>query len=229
MDTAEDPRFALVEQALEGLGTSITHGHIKANFPQDEAADAVERGLGAVKALKYSYAEPKQIVSMAEFEELVKAAEIVETLLGGEGFEEEIDEKPLAVAQARWTVDTVRTLEDRLFLDGDGLEVAVEARAGRVVSASPHPNADDLQVTGVAADGGLTVVTNDLDVDADDRVGIALLEPTDLRGVVSTGMFLGGPEGVLTDVEPDAHGRPDVPDEAWHETRNQLSAYLEGA
>jgi predicted RNA-binding protein with EMAP domain len=227
MDTAEDARLAVAERALEDLESRLTHGHIKAQFPRDEALDAVERAKGAVKALTYSYAEPDQLVEMTEFDDLVQAADVVETLLGGQDFHEEIDEKEVAVAEARWALDTIGSLEERLFLDG-GPETAVQARVGRVLSASAHPQADDLQVTGVAAGRSLTVVTNDLDVSADDRVGVALLPPSELRGVLSTGMFLGHDGGVLADVEPDADDRPDVPDEAWHETRNQVAAYLQG-
>ncbi len=227
MDTANDPRLAVAERALEDLKDSLQHGHIKAQIPQGEAMENLEKALGSLKAVKYSYAEPKNLIQMQPFQELVDAADHVEELLGGDAFHEEIDEKPLAVAQARWAIDTVASLEDRLLLPGDELELAVDARKGRVVTVSEHPEADDLVVTRVAAGRGLTVVTNDASVSQDDEVGVAFLAPTDLRGVISEGMFLGADEGVLTSVEEGPHGRPDVPEEAYHETRNMLAAYLE--
>ncbi len=229
MDTANDPRLAVAEQALEDLKASFEHGHIKAQFPRDRAAQAVERGLGALKGLKYTYAEPDQLVSLPQFNELMEAIDVVETLLGGPGFEDEIDEKPLAVAQAAWAIETIRSLEDRIQLTGDSLELAVEVRPGRVVSKAEHPDADDLWVTGVAAGGSLRIVTNDGSVETDDRVGVAMLPPTDLRGIVSEGMFLGDDDGVLTDVRPGPHGRPDVMPTAYAETRNMLNQYLDGA
>lgn len=227
MDTANDPRLAVAEQALEDLKTSFEHGHIKAQFPRHQAAEAVERGLGALKGLKYTYTEPDQIVELAPFNELMEAVQVVETLLGGPGFEAEIDEQPLAVAQAAWTIETLRSLEQRIRLTGDGLELAVDVRPGRVVSISDHPHADNLQVVGVAAGGSVRVVTNDPSVDKDDQVGVAMLPPTELHGIISRGMFLGDTDGVLTDVRPGPHGRPDVPPTAYTETRTTLTEYLE--
>lgn len=226
MDTANDPRLAVAERGLEDLKDHIEHGHIKAQFPRERAAEAVERGLGALKGLKYSYAEPDDLVASPQFNELLEAIDIVETLLGGPGFEDEIEEDELAVAHASWTIDTLRSLEDRLRLTGDGLELAVDVRPGRVVSRAEHPEADDLWITRVAAGNSLRVVTNDGSVEKDDRVGVAMLPPVELRGVVSRGMFLGDGEGVLTDVRPGPDGRPEVPPTAYTETRDQLSAYL---
>lgn len=228
MDTANDPRLAVAEKALEDLKGSFEHGHIKAQFPRDRAAEAVERGLGALKGLKYAYAEREQLVSMPQFNELMETVDIVETLLGGPGFEDEIDEKPLAVAQAVWAIDTLRSLEERIQLTGDGMELAVDVRPGRVVTRSKHPTADDLWVTGVAAGSSIRVVTNDGNVDTDDRIGVAMLPPTELHGVISRGMFLGDEDGVLTDVRPGPNDRPEVPPTAYAETRNMLNQYLDG-
>lgn len=227
MDTAEDPRLLVVEKALQELKASFKHGHIKAQFPREEAAEAVDRGLGALQGLKYTYAEPDQLVELPQFNELVEAVNVVETLLGGPGFEDEIDEKPLAVAQAAWTIETVGSLAERIQLTGDGLELAVDARPGRVLSVSKHPDADELWVTGVAAGSSIRVVTNDGSVSKGDRVGVAMLPPTELHGVISRGMFLGGDSGILTDVNPGPDGRPDVPPTAYDETRNMLNQYLE--
>lgn len=229
MDTANDARLALAERALEHLKDHLRHGHIKAQFPKEEATQALEDGVGSLKALKYTYAEPEALVEMDPFHDLEEATRRIEEHLGGPTFHEDIQEKPLAVAHARWTINLVDTLRDRLLLDGDELELAVEARKGRIVSTHEHPQADELLVTRVAAGRGLTVVTNDDSVGQDDEVGLALLPPTDLRGVISEGMFLGDEEGVLTDVDAGASGRPDVPEAAYDETRNQLSAYLDQA
>lgn len=227
MDTANDPRLAVAEQALEDLKDTLKHGHIKAQIPQGEARQTVEKALGSLKAIKYAYAEPEALVQMKPFQELIQANEHVEDLLGGPSFHEEIDEKPRAVASARWTIDTIRSLERRLRLPGDEPELAVDVRKGRIVTVTDHPSADELVVTRVAAGRGLTVVTNDQTVAQDDDVGVALLAPTDLRGVISEGMFLGAEDGVLTDVEEGDDGRPDVPEAAYHETRNMITAFLD--
>lgn len=227
MDTANDPRLALAEQALSDLHERIQQGHIKAQFDQKGALSAIETGQGALKELKYTYAEPDQLVAMDGFDQLVEAVDELEAALGGEGFHEEIEEDPLAVARARWTIDNLRSLEERLFLDGTELETAVEARVGRVLSTREHPEGD-LILTRVAAGRSLPVVTNDLSVADDEGVGVALLPPTQIHGVLSEGMFLGADEGVLTGVEEGDQGRPDVPGKAYAETRNMLDGFLEG-
>lgn len=227
MDTGNDPRLAVAERALEDLDERIQHGHIQAQYDQKGARAAIDRGLNALKQLKYTYAEPDQLVAMEAFDELLAAVDDVEAALGGEGFYDEIEEDALAVARARWTIDTIRSLEERIHLEGQELETAVEVRPGRILSTREHPEAD-LVLTRVAAGRSLPVVTNDLSVADDDQVGVALLPPTEIHGALSEAMFLGASDGVLTGVEEGAGGRPDVPDEAYNETRNMLDSFLEG-
>jgi predicted RNA-binding protein with EMAP domain len=224
MDTANDPRLRVVEQAWADLEERIRHGHIKAQFDPKGAQAAIEAGQSALQELKYTYAEPGQLVDMEAFGQLVDSAGELETALGGEGFHAEIEEDPLAVARARWTIDLVHSLEDRLFLEGDELETAVEVRAGRVISVREH-TAGEIWLTRVAAGRSIPVVTNDPTVDDDDQVGVAFLPPTEVHGVVSEGMFLGDGDGVLRGVEAD-EGRPDVDEAAYAETRNALSGFL---
>jgi predicted RNA-binding protein with EMAP domain len=225
MDTAEDPRFRVAEQALVDLHERIQQGHIKAQFDRKGALSAIETGQGALKQLKYTYAEPDQLVEMDQFGTLEQAVDELEQALGGEGFHEAIEEDALAVARARWTIDTLQSLEDRLFLDGNEAETAVDVRPGRVLSVREHPSGE-IQVTRVAAGRSVPVVTNDVSVGDGDEVGVAFLPPTEVHGVVSQGMFLGGSEGVLTDVEAGPEGRPAVPGSAYAETRNALDRFL---
>lgn len=228
MDTANDPRFAVLERALLDLKGIFERGHLKAQFDRDEAAKAAERAHGALMGLKYANADPETLRGMEPFGRIETAADAIEELLGGPDFADRIADDAVWVARTRWALDQVRSFGERLDLPGAGWETAVEAVAGRVVSASAHPEADGLQVTRVAAGRSLRVVTNDASVDADDAVGVALLPPVELGGVVSEGMFLGVKgEGVLRDVEAGEDGRPDVPDEAWTETRGLLAAYAE--
>jgi predicted RNA-binding protein with EMAP domain len=108
MDTAEDPRLRVAEQALEDLHERIQQGHIKAQFDQKSALAAIETGQGSLKELKYTYAEPDQLVEMDQFGTLEQAVDELEQALGGEGFHEAIEEDALAVARARWTIDTLQ-------------------------------------------------------------------------------------------------------------------------
>lgn len=226
MDTANDPRIRVVEQALDDVATRIRQGHIKAQFDQAGARQALEEGQAAVKQLRYAYAEPDQLVAMDAFDQLLASFDGLEAALGGEGFHEEIEQDALAVARARWTIATVRSLEERLFLEDEELETGVEVRVGRVLSVREHPSGEVL-VTRVAAGRSLPVVTNDPSVADDDRVGVAFLPPTEIHGVLSEGMFLGAEDGVLSDVEEGPEGRPEVPTGAYKQTRNALDRFLE--
>jgi predicted RNA-binding protein with EMAP domain len=226
MDTANDPRLRVVEQALVDVEERIRHGHIKAQYDRDGAQAAIEAGSSALQELKYTYAEPDQLVSMEAFDRLETSADELEAAMGGDSFHEEIEEDALAVARLRWTIDQIRSLADRLSLDSDELETAVEVRPGRVISVREHPDGD-IWMTRVAAGRSLPVVTNDGSVDDDDQVGVALLPPTEIHGAVSEGMFLGDADGVLTGVEEGAEGRPDVPAGAYAETRNTLDGFLQ--
>lgn len=227
MDTANDPRLLVAEEALADVETRIRQGHIKAQFDQARAEQALEEGQAGLKQVKYAYAEPDQLVAMEGFQQVLAAADELEAALGGEGFHERIEEDALAVARARWAIATIRSLEERLLLDGDELETAVDVRAGRVLSVREHPTGEIL-VTRVAAGRSLPIVTNDPSVSDDDRVGVAFLPPTDVHGVLSEGMFLGAEDGVLTDVEEGPEGRPEVPEAAYAQTRNALDRFLGG-
>lgn len=227
MDTANDPRLLVAERALADLAERIKHGHIKAQFDGARANAAIEAGQASLKQLKYTYAEAEDLVAMEAFQTLVANADELEQALGGEGFHEEIEEDALAVARARWTIDNVRSLEERLHLEASEPETGVDVRAGRVISAREHPSGEVL-VTRVAAGRSVPVVTNDLAVDDGDQVGVAFLPPTEIHGVISEGMLLGASDGVLTNVEEGEDGRPDVSEGAYAETRNMLDVFLEG-
>lgn len=225
MDTGNDPRLAILDRALQDARRNVETGRLRAQFKKAAALEALATGHAALMVLRYAYQPAAELVEMDEFGNLTASADALEDALGGPGVEERIKEDALAVAQVAWLTDNLRSLEQRLALPGEGLELAVDARAGRVVSASKHPNAENLVLCRVAAGRPLRVVTNDASVRADETVGVALLPPVELRGIVSQGMFLGAGEGILRGVAPDAHDRPDVPPEAWAETRGLVAQY----
>ncbi len=227
MDTAQDPRLRVAEQALGTLESIFQHGLLKAQFPRRRCEDACGKARSALMSLKYSYADAETMRGMPQFQQVLDAADTIEEHLGGSAWWERITEDELAVARTRWGLELLRGLPERLDLQGEGLELGVDAGVGRVVSTREHPAADALLVTKVNAGRGRTIATNDLSVEPDDAVAVARLQPVEIRGVVSEGMFLGVPEeGVLRDVGEDADGRPDVVDDAWKETRGIISEYL---
>lgn len=227
MDTGNDPRFRVLEAALDTLTANLQQGRLKAPIPRRKALDAVEAAHRALPALRYSYLDADGIRALPAFADLLASADELEAILGGPGFRTAIREDALAVAEAGFALDQIRSLGARLDLP-EGYEAAVEAAAGRVVSVSPLPDAPQLHVTHVVAGRPLTVVTNDPTVGKDDHVGVALLPPRRFHGLVSDAMFLGVGGGVLRGIEEGPGGRPVVPDEAWKAARGILGAYLEG-
>lgn len=225
----DDPRLRVAEAALDRMAKVFEHKLVQRQaLPHARCQDACEKGLSALRSLKYSYATPDALREMSQFETLTGLADTLLDQLGGEDWHEDVEETALGIARVRWGVAVLQGLPDRLTLPETGLEAGVDARVGGVVTARQHPHADDLRVLRVAAGRGFDVVTNDETVDADDRVGLALLPPTEIAGTVSEGMLLGLPGGgVLTGVTEGDRGRPDVPDDAWAETRNVLDEFLD--
>lgn len=223
----DDARFAVVDRGRGDVARILEAGKLHASFDDAAAAEAVGRADGALKEITYSYADPATLRGMDATKRLTGAADALVDALGGPDWRETITDDAEAVATVAWWIGTVRSLPARLDLEG-GPEVGVDAAAGRVLAIQDHPRTDAVRIARVAAGRSVPVVTNDPDVAQDDRVGVAFLPPSTIHGTVSEGMLLGAGDGVLSDVSPDDEGRPDVPDEAWVETRNILSGYVDG-
>lgn len=223
----DDPRLQVAEAALETMGEVFEHKHLqRQDIPHGTCARACQEGTSALQEARYTYASPQALRELEAFRRLVGVAGSLREALGGEAWHEDVPGTALGTARVRWGLDVLEGLPHRLDLASTGPEAGVDARVGRVVTARDHPEAD-LQLLRVVAGRGLDVVTNDPSVEADDRVGLALLPPSEVGGTVSEAMLLGVPgEGVLVDVDETGEGRPDVPDEAWSETRNALERLL---
>lgn len=223
----DDPRLQVAEAALETLESVFTHKNLqRQDIPHGDCAQACRDGASALQEARYTYTAPDALRGLDAFQGLLSVPGTLRENLGGDGWWETVDGTARGVADVRWGLGVLEGLPDRLDLPRTGPEVGVDARVGSVVTARDHPSAD-LQLLRVAAGRGLDVVTNDLSVEADDRVGLALLPPSEVGGSLSEAMLLGVPgEGVLVGVEETSQGRPDVPDEAWAETRNALEQLL---
>jgi predicted RNA-binding protein with EMAP domain len=224
----DDPRLRVAEAALETTASVFEHRHLqRQDIAHGECLQRCQDGLSSLQEARYTYAAPDDLRALDAFQRVVDVAAELRKALGGEAWHESVPGTEQGIARVRWGTNVLATLPERLDLPGTGLEVGIDARVGSVVTARDHPEAD-LQLLRVAAGRGFDVVTNDLAVAADDRVGLALLPPSEVGGRLSEAMLLGVPgEGVLAGVEAGDDGRPDVPDEAWSETRNALDRSLD--
>ena len=73
----------------------------------------------------------------------------------------------------------------------------------------------------------ITVVTNDMNVKDENKVGVSLLPPQSFSDIVSEGMFLGMNGNILKDVDGELGQMPKgIPMESLNETRNLVENYL---
>ena len=106
--------------------------------------------------------------------------------------------------------------------------IGVDIKVGEVMSVTQHPKNDKLMLCNVnLGKRAITVVTNDLNVKDDNKVGVSLLPPQAFSDIVSEGMFLGMNGSILKDVEGELGQMPKgIPMESLNETRNLVENYL---
>lgn len=133
------------------------------------------------------------------------------------------------IAKVRFFLDTIIGLKDRLALGpiNDPI-VGVDIKVGEVMSVTKHPQNDKLLICNVnLGKRAITVLTNDLNVKENNKVGVSLLPPQSFSDIVSEGMFLGMDGSILKDVDGELGQMPKgIPIESLNETRNLVENYL---
>lgn len=126
-------------------------------------------------------------------------------------------------------MDTIIGLKERLALGpiNDPI-MGVDIKVGEVMSVTNHPKNENLMLCNVnLGKRAITVVTNDLNVKDNNKVGVSLLPPQSFGGIVSEGMFLGMDGSILKDVDGELGQMPKgIPMESLNETRNLVENYL---
>ena len=129
----------------------------------------------------------------------------------------------------RFFLDTIIGLKDRLALGpiNDPI-MGVDIKVGEVMSVTQHPKNENLMLCNVnLGKRAITVVTNDLNVKDENKVGVSLLPPQAFSDIVSEGMFLGMNGSILKDVGGELGQMPKgIPMESLNETRNLVENYL---
>jgi len=186
LPTHEDPRYLLAWWGMEKI-ERVVRNPGKA-IDKARAQRLLQEMWSELKRLRWS-GLPSDMASEMALSLVEKAREMREVLdLKGEA-------KDLIKAQASWILWYLQTLPQRIKRkeEVDPGE-AVDVFSGEVKSVERHPNADKLKITRVAIGSlALTVVTNIAEVKEGEVRAVALLPPTDLRGVISWGMFCSEP------------------------------------
>ncbi len=186
MDTAHDPRILMAEKCSKNLKNLLTNtkGISKNILPLIEE---VER---KILEMKYSYAGIDDLKDYFEYLKLSMVNLI--NIIGGKDWSRKLKEKNVdeeKISYIKFCLNIIYNLDSRLKLKND-IAYAVDIRIGEIESVIKHPHAEKLKICNVNVGKMLTVITNLEDVKVGDKMGVALLPPVKLRGIVSEGMFL---------------------------------------
>ncbi len=237
-DTTKDYRILVASKARENYINLIPAASFRGSWNKKQAIEMGKQMNSDFQSLTYSYLEGDELVNSPDVAALTEKAEKIIEYLGGPDWnkkflsnapKEDREKTQENIAKVRFFLDTILGLKDRLALGpiNDPI-MGIDIKVGEVMSVTKHPKNDKLLICNVnLGKRAITVVTNDLDVKDDNRVGVSLLPPQSFSDIVSEGMFLGMGEGILKDVGGELGEMPKgIPIESLNETRNLVENYL---
>ena len=237
-DTSKDYRILVASKARENYLNLIPTASFRGSWNKKQAVDLGKQMNSDFQSLIYSYLEGDELVNSPDVAALKeKALKIIECLGGDDWNKKFLSNAPKEdrektqenIAKVRFFLDTIIGLKDRLALGpiNDPI-MGVDIKVGEVMSVTKHPKNDKLLICNVnLGKRAITVVTNDLNVKDDNKVGVSLLPPQAFSDIVSEGMFLGMNGSILKDVDGELGSMPEgIPMESLNETRNLVENYL---
>ncbi|MDL2246887.1 tRNA-binding protein, partial [Methanobrevibacter sp. OttesenSCG-928-K11] len=217
---------------------TVETGSFRGHWNKKMAIQIAKEMDSDFQSLLYSYLEGDDLINSADVESLVEKSEKIVEFLGGEDWNKVfLNSTPKEdriktienIAKVKFFLDTIFGLKNRLALGpiNDPI-VGIDIRVGEIMSVTKHPNADSLMICNVnLGKKAITVVTNDLEVKEENKVGISLLPPQNFMDITSEGMFLGMNSKILKNVEGELGEMPKgIPMESLNETRNLIEAFL---
>ena len=237
-DTTKDYRILVASKARENYLNLIPTASFRGSWNKKQAVELGKQMNSDFQSLIYSYLEGDELVNSPDVAALKeKALKIIEYLGGDDWNKKFLNNAPKEdrektqenIAKVRFFLDTIIGLKDRLALGpiNDPI-MGVDIKVGEVMSVTKHPKNDKLLICNVnLGKRAITVVTNDLNVKDDNKVGVSLLPPQAFSDIVSEGMFLGMNGSILKDVDGELGAMPKgIPMESLNETRNLVENYL---
>ena len=237
-DTTKDYRILVASKARENYLNLIPTASFRGSWNKKQAVDLGKQMNSDFQSLIYSYLEGDELVNSPDVAALKeKALKIIECLGGDDWNKKFLNNAPKEdrektqenIAKVRFFLDTIIGLKDRLALGpiNDPI-MGVDIKVGEVMSVTKHPKNDKLSICNVnLGKRAITVVTNDLNVKDENKVGVSLLPPQSFSDIVSEGMFLGMNGSILKDVDGELGAMPKgIPMESLNETRNLVENYL---
>ncbi|MFM5882865.1 hypothetical protein SAMN05216439_1612 [Methanobrevibacter gottschalkii] len=237
-DTTKDYRILVASKARENYLNLIPTASFRGSWNKKQAIDLGKQMNSDFQSLIYSYLEGEELVNSPDVASLKEKGEKIIEYLGGPDWnkkflsnapKEDREKTQENIAKVRFFLDTIIGLKDRLSLGpiNDPI-IGVDIRVGEVMSVTKHPKNDKLLICNVnLGKRAITVLTNDLNVKDDNKVGVSLLPPQSFSDIVSEGMFLGMNGNILKSVEGELGEMPKgIPMESLNETRNLVENYL---
>ena len=237
-DTSKDYRILVANEARENYLNLIQTASFRGNWNKKMAIDTAKTMNSDFQSLLYSYLEGDELPNSPDVASLVEKAEKIIEYLGGpnwnkmflDGAPKDERNKTIAnIAKVRFFLDSILGLKERLALGpiADPI-IGIDIKVGEVMSVMKHPDADSLMICNVnLGNRAITVVTNDINVKEENRVGVSLLPPQIFMDITSEGMFLGMGGAILKEVDGELGQMPKgIPMESLNETRNLVENYL---
>ena len=237
-DTTKDYRILVASKARENYLNLIPTASFRGSWNKKQAVDLGKQMNSDFQSLIYSYLEGDELVNSPDVAALKEKAEKIIECLGGPDWnkkflsnapKEDREKTQENIAKVRFFLDTIIGLKDRLALGpiNDPI-MGVDIKVGEVMSVTSHPKNDKLSICNVnLGKRAITVVTNDLNVKDENKVGVSLLPPQSFSDIVSEGMFLGMGGSILKEVDGELGAMPKgIPMESLNETRNLVENYL---
>jgi predicted RNA-binding protein with EMAP domain len=234
-DTSKDYRLRVLEKSVELFIRTAEGANLKGIWNKKKCLTSARAMLPEIQVMYFSYIEPEDLANSQQIDSMKQQVKEITDALGGDHWHLQFlklvnkDEKVKlqeSIAKMKFALNTIATVDKRLALGPiNDPVIGIDIKTGEIVSIQ---KLDKLLVCNVNfGDTALTVVTNDLTVKEGNKVGVAILPPSVLMGIVSEGMFLGAGDGVLKDVEGNLGEMPHgIPLESLNETRNLVEAFL---
>ncbi len=237
-DTTKDYRILVASKSREDYLNLIPTASFRGSWNKKQAIDLGKQMNSDFQSLIYSYLEGDELVNSPDVTSLKEKGEKIIEYLGGPDWnkkflsntpKEDKEKTQENIAKVRFFLDTIIGLKDRLALGpiNDPI-IGVDIKVGEVMSVTKHPKNDKLLICNVnLGKRAITVLTNDLNVKDNNKVGVSLLPPQSFSDIVSEGMFLGMNGNILKNVEGELGQMPKgIPMESLNETRNLVENYL---
>ncbi|ADI32676.1 tRNA-binding protein [Staphylothermus hellenicus] len=196
MDTANDYRFIIAEDAVNRLRKIIVNWQLPYHIDKNKALKIVDEIKSRVMRMKYSFLPITLLLSMREFEEITNySTELSKILLQNKPIGSKKSKYQLLISEIRYSLWILMGLKHRFRFGEQNLpEYAIDVIGAEIFLVQKHSSADKLWVLKCGTEKfSFTVVTNIPNIRKGEVRGVAILPPVEFMGIVSEAMIATDP------------------------------------